>query len=260
MPRLVLAAISSFILLGFSAYSVATTWVYPKDAPYRGGCDDWFEKPAPSWVSLKGCVLDVDLVILESAQGDYEKLADRKNGLSHKPYAAPPHWVAVWIPVRTQWTGKGLVRAAYRLDSQDVVKWVNTFELADEREKERLWADPAPIRRLSRPGVLPGKAMKPPDEAVQKAFGAAASANLLAVIAGDPPPPSTPGAGILAGMLGLVMLGYFIKTAGRSSHLDDVSAAQQITGLNVSDVKLEIGGLAELRAEERGKKRNTKID
>ncbi len=243
------------MLLGFCVYSVVTTWVYPKDRPLKAHCDNWLEQPSQRWVALTGCVLDVDLVILESAQGDFERLSDRRQGLGMKPYPDPPTWVAAWMPVRTEWTGGGLARAAYRMESKDLLKWINTLERADERGKERMWADPVALRRLSRPGVLPGRAEKPTGEGLQKAFGTAASANLLVVYAGEPPPPTAPVPGLLAGLVGLGMLGYLVRRRGP----DEATAEQQITQVNVSDVKLEIGALEELRAEER-RERNRKLD
>ena len=177
-----------------------------------------------------------------------------------KPYPVAPHWVALWIPVRTQGSGAGLVRAVYRLESNDTLKWVNTLESAHEREKERMWADPMPIRRLSSPGVLSGHAEKPSSEALQKAYGSAASATLLAILQGAPPPQSAPTLGLLAGLLGLMVLGFFFRSVGRSPLLAEATAEQQITQVNVSDVKLEIGALEELRDEERRQQRKPKID
>ncbi len=258
VPRLVFVAILSLSLLGFCAYSVVTTWVYPNNGAIKTNCDNWLEKPVARWVSLKQCVLDTDLVVLESDQGDYETLVDRKNGLSRKPYPMPPNWIALLIPIRTEMQGSGLVRAIYRFESKDALKWINKLERADDRERERMWADPAPIRRLARPGVLPGKADKPIGDVLQQALGAKASANLLVVMAGDPPPLEPPTLGILAGLLGLVGLGY--ATRKRAAYLHDVTAEQHITKLNVSDVKLEIGALEELRREERGSRGNRKID
>ena len=258
MPRFVLAAVSSLALLGFCVYSVVTTWVYPKSPPFKGGCDDWLVNPAPSWVALKGCVLDVDLVILESDQGDYEKLVNRKNGLSLKPYASPPNWIAAWIPIRTPFAASGPVKAMYRFESKDVMKWINTLERGDEREKERMWEDPAPIRRLSRPGLLAGKADKPTTDGLTKVLGPGGAANVLVVIAGDPPPKTTPIPGLFAGLAGLSVLVFVARRVGRYG-VDQLTAEQQITRVNVSDVKLEIGALEELRREERGK-RPRKID
>lgn len=255
VPRLVLAAILSLVLLGFCTYSVVTTWVYPKDVALKGPCDAWLERPLARWLALKGCVLDVDLVVVESAEGDFEKLANRQKGLSLKPYPVPPTWVAAWIPVRSEWMGGGLVRAAYRIDSADVMKWINTLERADEREKDRMWADPVPLRRLSRPGVLPGKAEKPETEALQKAFGASASPNMLVVYAGDQPAPGPPALGIISGILGLIGMGFVVRR--RSA--PEPTAEQHLTKVNVSDVKLELGALEELRAEERNEG-NEKID
>lgn len=255
MPRLALAAICAILLLGYALYAGITTWVYPSNAPLKGGCDWWLASPQPRWISLKGCVLDVDLLVLESDEGDFETLENRKNGLSSRPYPTPPNWVAAWIPITTEWKGgSSLVRAAYRLESKDALKWLNEFERADERKKEKMWAAPAPIRRLSRPGVLPGKADKPSTESLMKAFGSRASPNLMAVIAGEPPPLGPPIAGIVAGILGIAALGY----ATRRRSADDLTAEQLITNVNVSDVKLELGALEELREEERQKR--PKID
>ena len=118
-----------------------------------------------------------------------------------------------------------------------------------------------PLRRLSRPGVLPGRADKPGTESLQKAFGPAAAASLLVVIPGTPPPPTPPTLGIVAGLAGLVLLWVVGRRATRanSAHLNEPTAAQEFTAMNVSDVKLEIGALAELRAEER-KQRQRKPD
>jgi hypothetical protein len=251
VPRQVFAALSAIFLLGYCVYAVLTTWVYPSNAPIKGDCGNWLESPQARWVALKGCVLDVDQLVLESEEGDFETLDNRREGLSSKLYAAPPSWVAVWIPIKTQRKGaSGLVRAVYRLESKDALEWVNEFERADERKKEKMWEDPAPIRRLSMPGVLPGKADKPSTESLMKLFGSRASPNLLAVIAGDPPPLEPPVLGILCGILGLLGLAY----ATRRPPGDELSAEQLITNVNVSDVKLELGALEELRREQRERK------
>lgn len=251
MSRPLPAALSALLLLGYAAYSVLTTWVYPRNAPLKGRCDAWLDSPQARWIMLSNCVLDVNLLVLESAEGDFETLANRKEGLSSRPYPAPPNWVAAWIPITSEWTGSsGLVRAAYRLESQDALKWLNDFERADERKKEKMWADPVPIRRLSRPGVLPGKADKPATESLMKVFGPRASPNLMAVIAGDPPPLDPPYLGIFAGLIGFGVLAYASRKRG-----DDLTAEQLITNLNVSDVKVELGALEELRREERASKR-----
>ena len=255
MSRLSLAIVWSFAALGFCAYSVVTTWVYPTNAPLKGVCDAWLERPVSRWLSLSGCVLDVDLVVIESDQGDFETLANRQRGLSMKPYPESPNWVAAWIPVRTQSASSGTVRAVYRLESPDLMKWINELERADGQKKDRMWADPSLVRRLSRPGVLTGRGDKSTNEGVRKAFGSAAAANMFVVLAGEPPPASMPTAGILSGLLGLVLLGY----ATRLRSIQQATAEQQITGLSVSDVKLEIGALEELRREELSSRRKTKI-
>ena len=141
------------------------------------------------------------------------------------------------------------------------MKWVNALERADEREKERMWADPVLLRRLSRPGLLPGHAERPATEDLQKAFGNAASGGMLAVIAGPAPVPTMPAQGILAGLAGFFLLALAARSATRTTagHLYEASAEQTMTQANVSDVKLEIGALEELRREER-KPRNRKID
>ena len=58
------------------------------------------------------------------------------------------------------------------------------------------------------------------------------------------------------GLVGLLSLAYFLRR--RSG--DEATAMQEITSANVSDVKLEIGALEELRREELHEKRNRKID
>lgn len=260
MPRLALAAVSSFALLAFCAYSLVTTWVFPKDTPLKGFCEAWLERPVPSWVSLKECQLDVNLVVLESDQGDFEKLANRQKGVSLKPYPVSPTWIAAWVPMRSRFESRaGLVRAAYRIQSQDLLEWVNKLERADEKERDRMWADPGPLRRVSRPGLLQGRAAKPAHDGLQKSLGPSASVHLLTVLEGVPPPPAAPTFGILAGLGGLLALGYFLRRLGRGGSLEEATAEQQITQVNVSDVKLEIGALEELRAEER-RQRKQELD
>lgn len=254
MARLVLAGVLSLVLLGFCAWSLVTTWVIRPDAPLNAACDLWLSQPEPRWVVLKGCVLDVDLVIVESDQGDFETLSNRQQGLSLKPYSSPPQWVAAWFPVRTEWQGSGLVRAAYRSESQDLLKWINTLERADERQKQRMWEDPVLLRRHSRPGVLPGRAGKPESESLQKAFGSAAQASLLAIVPGTPPPTTVPAEGIFAGLAGLAMLAWVMRAATRNSP-QELTAEQALAQLNTRDVKVEIGALEELRAEERRQRR-----
>jgi hypothetical protein len=251
VARLVIAGVVGLVLLGFCAFSLVTTYVIRPDAPLKTGCDVWLNHLEPRWVVLSGCVLDVDLVVVESDAGDFEKLANRQKGLSLKPYPVPPTWVAAWIPVRTELQGAGLVRAAWRTESQDLLKWVNALERADERQKERMWADQTLLRRFSRPGVLPGKAGRPESETLQKAFGSSAAASLLAVLPGTAPPPEVPAVGIFAGLAGLVLLVYVIRSATRPAHLDEATVAQALTQVNVSDVKLELGALEQLRDEER---------
>lgn len=249
MARNVLLGVLSAALLGFFGWSVFVALVVRPDAPIEGSCDRWLGKPEPKWLLLSGCVLDVDDAVLESEAGDFELLVNRAKGLSTKLREGVPRWTATWVPVKSQWSG-GLIKAVFRVESPELMRWVNALEAADEGKRARLWADQSLLQRIERPGVLSGRAEKATHDGLQKTFGAAATAGLLVVVPGRAPPPSVPFAGLLAGVLGAALALFTLRQVTRSPHLDEATAEQLARQLGTSDVKLELGALEDLRREE----------
>ncbi len=258
MSKNLIAGLVALSLVGFGIYAVLTTWVFRSDRPFQMSCAEYLDQPTTKWLRLQNCVLDVEDLVVESDAGDFETLAHRQKGLSQKPYGAPPTWVAAWVPVRPDNGRDGLVRLAYRLDTADVLKWINALERADDRQKERMWLDPVALRRIAKPGLLEGRAEKPSTDLVQRSFGTQASAGMLILTPGKPPVPEPPGLGLAAGLAGLVLLALTARNATRMPHLAESSIEQQLTMVNVSDVKLEIGSLEQVRAEERAGKQRGK--
>lgn len=256
MSRVLVAAFLACSLYVVAGYGVWLAWFSGLGRPLAGGCESWLEQPTARWLALRGCTLGVDELLLESDAGDLETLANRREGLATKPYDRPPRWVAAWAPVATLGQRGQLIRAVFRLESRDLVAWLNTFEQADERRRELMWADPVVLRRLAAPGVLAGQALKPTSDAVQKAFGARASAALLTVLPGEAPPPSlAPWA--VAALLGAVVLSWLAwRELGASARGHAPTAEQEITNVNVRDVKLDLGALEELRREEAAARRS----
>lgn len=255
MSRVLVAAFLACSLYVVAGYGGWLAWFSPLGRPVKGPCAYWLEQPTARWLSLSGCTLGVDELLLESDAGDLETLADRRQGLATKPYATPPRWVAAWAPVATLGQRKELVRAVFRLESSDLVAWLNAFERADERKRESMWADPVVLRRVASPGVLAGLASKPATDAIQKAFGQRASAALLVVTPGEPPAPALPAwaAGALLLALGLSWRAW--REFGDMARGHDPTPEQVITSANVRDVKLELGALEELRREEAERRR-----
>lgn len=253
MGRLVFGGVASLALLGFFAWTMVSTFILRPNEPFDGYCELWLKSPEAQWLKLSGCVLDVDRLVLESEGGDFESFANRRQGLSTKLYETPPTWTAAWAPVRTA-GGANVIKAAYRLASPELMKWINSVEQADEARREKLLADPVQLRRVTTPGVIMGHAEKPPHEGLRKAWGAAASAGLLIVLPGTPPPPEVPVPGLLAGLLGLMIAAWVLRTSTQSPRLDEPTPEQLASTMNTSDVKLELGALEELRREERRRK------
>ena len=249
--------IVSLVLLGMGAVAVLgvlTSPYFTGEGTVSGTCEGYLVQPTALWVSLHECALDMDQLVLESEAGDFETLENRRQGLSQKPFASPPRWVAAWAPMRAEFGRVGVVKAVYRIDSVDLLKWVNAFDRADERDKERLWADPVPLRRMSHPSLLVGHAQKAGLGTVQRALGTTASANLLAVVPGTPPQQSLLGPLVSVGLLlvlGVVLLR--VARGGKSQH--DPLAEQELRQLGVTDMKVELGALDQLREEERASRR-----
>ncbi|HEY1088809.1 MAG TPA: hypothetical protein VGE37_13990, partial [Archangium sp.] len=106
-------------------------------APLETNCLNFLHNLDQRWLHLTGCVVDVDRMVLESDAGDFEPFSNRVQGVSSKLYAAPPNWVAAWAPLRTP-GGPAVVRVAYKISSPDLMKWLNTFERADEAQRKKL--------------------------------------------------------------------------------------------------------------------------
>lgn len=254
MSRNVLGGLISVLLLGFFAWSMYVAFIVRPNGPIEGPCSVFLSKPEPRWMVLEGCVLDVQEAVVESAAGDFEPLANRGKGLSSRPYAVQPTWLTTWIPIKTKGRG-GPIKAVFRVDAPDLMKWVNALEAADDAKRERLWADQGVLKRVSLPGVLSGKAERPGNNGLQHAMGSAAAAGLLLVTPGKPPPPELPWPGVLAGVLGLVGAALATRRATGAAHLEAETTEQLLSKVSTSDVKLELGALDELRREDAERRR-----
>jgi hypothetical protein len=191
--------------------------------------------------------------VLESEQGEFELLQNRRQGLSRAlPNGSGPHWVAAWAPLRAEVGRVGVVRVVYRLDSADLMKWLNTFDRADEREKERMWVDPLVLRRMAKHPRIEGRAEKPPTDVIQRALGNVASATMLTLVQGKPAKSSS--IGPMVGAVLLSLLALTIARLSRKPRSMDSSPAQ-MAQLGVNKVKLEYGALEELRREEEATKK-----
>lgn len=262
MPRAALTIVLGLGLAGFGIYSFIAAYVFQVDRPLRAECFDWLDKPGPRWVELRNCTLDTQQMVLENEQGELEALVTRVDGRSTHLYDKPPVWVAAWAPVRDDMSRSGLVRAAVRLESADLIKWLNALDRAPKTQREAMWNDPAPLRRVIKPGVLLGRAEKPPTDALQKTWGSLAASSLLIVTPGVPPETQAPVLGILALVIGGAMLfvGARLAVGASGGPLGVVTAEQMITNVNVSDVRVELGALEQLRAEEREARRSAERD
>jgi hypothetical protein len=85
MVSLVVAIVTALAL-----YVVLGTEALQGEHAVVADCDDYLARPLESWVSLRGCALDMDALVLESEAGDFETLDHRRKGLSSKPFASPP--------------------------------------------------------------------------------------------------------------------------------------------------------------------------
>ncbi len=255
MSRNLIVGILSLGLMGFGLFSVLSAQGL-QDRVLDARCETFLGQPAPGWVSLKGCLLDMESLVLESEAGDFETLENRRQGLSQKPLV-DPKWVVAWAPLRPELGRQGVIRAVYRVDSADLLKWINTFDRAGEREKERMWVDPAMLRRMAKPAVIEGRAEKPVTDSVQRAFGTTASVTMLVVTPGKPPKTSIVQPIVGVSLIALLALTILAMTRKPKAGVAEPSA-QHIANIGVSDVKLEYGALEDIRAEERAEKRKKK--
>ncbi len=257
MPRLVITSLVALGLIGFCVYGVLSTYLFKPDAPLHGYCEDWLNRPGPRWLELRNCTLDTHQLVLESEQGDLEPLMGRLEGLSTRIYDTPPTWVAAWAPVRDERNRSSLVRAAFRLDSVDLMNWLNALDRAPQLKREQMWADPVQLMRVVKPGLLQGRAEKPTTDALQKSWGSLATPALLIITPGVAPKTPAPVLAVFAGLAGVALLFWSMRklSGATGGPLGAPTAEQELTALNVSDVKVEIGALEELRAEERANRR-----
>jgi hypothetical protein len=157
-------------------------------------------------------VFRVEDLVAESDAHDFETLKNRRQGLSRNPLSKPI-WVATWIPVhgRTQ----GLTRVVYRSTSSDFLTWLNALERASDAERERMWEDPAVLRRMTRPGVIEGHVERIDREGLGRAFGSRVSGVLFAVEPGPMPPAEVPMAALFSGIasLGVLFLVFRARAA-----------------------------------------------
>jgi hypothetical protein len=199
----------------------------------------------------------MDALVLESEAGDFETLDHRRKGLSSKPFASPPRWVRAWAPVRAEPGHAGVVRVAWRVESTDLLRWVNTFDRAEEREKERMWSDPVLLRRMGRPSLLQGRAERAPPGFVLDVFGTTAVSALILVVPGTPPKPSV--AGPLVGAVLVLVIAFVAVRLTRKPELS-AAAEAELANVNLADVKVELGALEQLREEERAARRGRPRD
>lgn len=262
VARAVLLLIAGLGMAGAGVYSLVMEYVFHLGASRTFECSDWLDSPDVRWLELRGCTLDTSQIILESDLGDMEALETRVEGLSTHIYERPPRWVAAWVPIRDDADRSNLVRAAYRIESTDVLKFINTLDQAPASKRAEMWADPVPLRRIVKPGVLIGRSEKSTNDALLRAWGSMATPSLLIVIAGEAPESKAGLVGILSLVLGatLVFIGARLFANASGGPLGGSSASHTITSVNVSDVKMEIGGLEELRAEERAARRSQADD
>jgi len=256
--------VSRNVVLGFLAVSVTglglmavlSTPALQRNETLTSDCDQYLGAPTAGWVSLSNCLLDMEALVLESEHGEFETLENRRNGLSSKLLSGdgPPNWVAAWAPMRQDVGRVGVIRVVYRLQAADLLKWLNTFDRADERTKERMWVDPVLLRRMARPSVVEGRAEKPPTDAIQRAYGNVASATMLTLLPGKAPKSSVLGPIVALSML--VALGLTIARLARKPPPGIAEAS--VEQLGVHGVKLEYGALDALRREEQAEKRRRK--
>lgn len=229
-------------------YVVLGTRALQGEQTVTATCEDFLARPTESWVSLRRCALDMDSLVLESEAGDFETLDHRHKGLSSKPYASPPKWVRAWAPVGAEDGRRSVARLAWRVDSADLLRWVNAFDRADERGKQRMWDDPVLLRRMARPALLEGRADRASAEFVLNAFGTTAVPSLLLLTPGTPPKQSLAGPLVGAGLV--LVIAFVALRLTRKPELS-ATAEAELANVNLSGVEVELGALEQLRKEER---------
>lgn len=250
--------IVSLMTLAFGAWSVRTVREWIHDQPIEQFCGDFLRAPKAGWFKLKECTLDVNAMVLESSNGEFEPLDNRRKGISSKLYDGTPQWVAALIPITTP-MDRGARRAAMRSESEDLLKWLNAHELADDARREKMWADPAVLLRMTRPSVLEGESVKPEGDLIPRAFGPAASVNMHFFTIGKAPERTHVAVTLGIGFVLWVALVLIISRFAKAPRLDHELTPEQVTAKNiVGGTKVELGALEELRREERERTRTNK--
>ncbi|MFT3709305.1 MAG: hypothetical protein QM817_16825 [Archangium sp.] len=239
----------------FGAFCVNATRTWATHIPTDVMCADFLRSPREGWFKVKGCVLDVNAMVLESANGEFESLDNRRKGISSKLYDGTPVWVAALIPMTTV-MDRGARRAALRSESADLLKWVNAHEVADDLKREKMWDDPSVLNRMAHPSLLVGRAEKPDGDLVPRAFGPAASVNLH-VFRVEAPPEQMHVSVVITIALVILLAGIVLVIRfTRGPRNDGDLTPEQVTARNIiGSTKVELGALEELREEERQEQR-----
>lgn len=235
----------------FGAWAVNTARTWANDRPAEVYCGDFLRSPKAGWFKLRECTLDVNNLVLESSNGEFEPLDNRRKGISSKLYDGTPKWVAALIPITTPFD-RGARRAALRSESDDLLKWLNAHEVADDLKREKMWADPSVLLRMSKPSILEGEATKPDGDLVPRAFGPTASVNMHVFTVGKPPERThvavTIGIGFVLYMAAIALVTRFAK----APRLEHELTPEQVTARNiVGATRVQLGELEQLREEER---------
>jgi hypothetical protein len=205
------------------------------DEAFEGTCEEFLSEPRAQWLTLTGCHLQMEAMVLESTAGDFESLENRRHGLSMTLLSPDVRWAAAWVPVRASSAATGTPRLLYRLENSDLVQWANAFEQSDDDQKRVMWKDPAVLRRLTQPMMLQGRLEKSSVMPLQRSFGAPSVLVLR--------PEDVPQTSWLAALFPwAVVVGFgVLGMRAVKRHLNQLPGS-----IDVSDVKLELGELQRL--------------
>lgn len=255
MGRSFFAGMIGLVMVGFCFLSGAIN-AFRTEAKIEGDCWQYLSKPEAGWLTLEGCGIDTDELVLETADGTLELFADRKQGSARHPWPEPPTWVAGYAPVMSPMLPNQPVRVVYRLTDSDLLKWLNAWERADEKAREKMLQRPDVLRRVEKPGVLMGRADRAPNaDNVQTALGTRALPGLLVVTGGQQPKAALPLLPLTFGLLGVGLIVWAMVGFMRRSGAHVESAGDDLRNVDVSKVQLKLGELDELRREEHTKRK-----
>lgn len=213
-------------------YSAAQGRAAPRD------CQDFAARPTAGWVTLVDCELDFEHAVVSDEVG-HERLVDRIEGISRKLHDAPPTWSQVLVPLSSPRPGPA--RAMVALSDAAVLTWLNGLERRGVSGSDRSLQGIAEIQRWRRLGRLQAEGVRDRGE-LQRVMGPDAIPGLVMLRPAVPPPAHIPSGAMALGVLGLGALAW--RWAGR-----DRRGAVGVGGLDVSDVKLELGELASLERD-----------